>query len=201
MEEMIVDFDKWVEENQPTEIKYYAIYNDDGTVTGIYPEHVAVDKKNKIIVDKEIAENIQNGTTQLHLCRVNVLEKKFLISYEKEIDDVLHRIPDRRWSSEEYFDFYIEYIKKESKIVLSLSKKYFGTRECNTTTLIPLSNNSKELHLLFTDYNDPNIPYYNIKVNVSDLIEKDKEIIDIKLPERFSVFTRRFFDTYILDIK
>ena len=201
MEEMIVDFDKWVEENRHAEIKYFAVYNDDGTVTGIYPEHVAADTKNKIIVDKEIAENIQDGTTQLHLCRVNVLEKKFLMSYEKEIDDVLHRIPDRRWSSEKYFDFYIEYIKKESKIVLSLSKKYFGTKECDTTTLIPLSNNAKELHLLFTDYNDPNIPYYNIKVNVSDLIEKDKEIIDIKLPERFSVFTRRFFDTYILDIK
>ena len=201
MEEMIVDFDKWIEENQNIEVKYYAVYTDEGIVTGIYPETAAVDKKNKIAVDKETAERIQNGTNQLHLCRVNVLEKKFLMSYEKEIDDILHRIPDKRWSSEKYFDFHIEYIKKESKIVLSLSKKYLGTRDCNTSTIVPLGNCDTEIHLLFTDYNDPNIPYHIIKIKVSDLMGQDKEFIDMELPERFSVFTRRFFDTYILDIK
>jgi hypothetical protein len=201
MEETVLDFDKWVEHYQPVEADYYAVYNDDGTVTGIYPERVVVDKKNKILIDRETAENIKDGSTQLHLCRVNVLEKKFLVSYEKEIDDVLHRIPDRRWSSEKYFDFYVEYFKKESKLVLALSKKYLGTRDSDTTTVVPFNNFDTEIHLIFSEYNDPNMPYYNIRIKVEDLMKSEKEVENIILPERFSVFTRRFFDTYIVDVK
>lgn len=200
MEETVLDFDKWIDEHQTVEVKYYAVYNDDGTVIGIYPERVVADKQNKVLVDKETAERIQDGTLQLHLCRVSILEKKFLASFEKEIDDVLHRIPDKQWSSEKYFDFYVDYVKKESKIVLALSKKYQGTRDSGSPLTSPVNGLRTEIDLIFSEYNDPNIPFYNIKVKVEELINKEKVIDNIVLPEKFSVFTRRFFDTYIVDV-
>lgn len=201
MEESVVDFDKWIENYQPAETKYYAVYLDDGTVTGIYPEYFVLEKTNKILIDKETAQRIQNGTTQLYLCRVSVLEKKFLISCETKIDDVFHRIPDKRWSSEKYFDFYIDYYEKDAKIVLALSKKYLGTRNSESTNSIPFNSFETEIHLIFSKYNDPNIPYYDIRIKVGELINQEKEIDNIVLPKKFSVFTRRFFDTYIMDIK
>lgn len=201
MEETVLDFDKWIEEHQTIEVQYYAVYNDDGVVTGIYPERIVSDKQNKVLVDKETAELIHNGTLQLHLCRVSVLEKKFLTSYEKEIDDVLHRIPDKRWSSEKYFDFYIDYYRKESKIILALSSKYNGIRDSGTPISVPINNLHTEINLIFSEYNDPNKPYYNIKIKVEELVNKEKLINNIELPEKFSVFTRRFFDTYIVDVK
>ena len=202
MEEAVVDFDKWILEQQTVEIEYWAVYNDQGIVTGIYPGETANDKSNKIKIDRVVAERIQDGTTQLHLCHVDVAKKEFFASYEKEIDNVLHRVSDKKWSTLKYFDFYIEYCSQDAIINLALSKKYHGTR---SDILIPSSDFFNDAHseilLLLTDYNDPNILYYSLTVKLNELQGVEKQFSNIVLPEKFSVYTHRFFDTYILDIK
>jgi hypothetical protein len=58
-----------------------------------------------------------------------------------------------------------------------------------------------KMDFLLTDYNDPNILFKMISITLSDIIEKSKTINDIEVPENFSLYTRRIFKNYLIDIK
>ena len=53
-----------------------------------------------------------------------------------------------------------------------------------------------EMIFLVTEYNDPNLLKSMISLRVGD-ISGDKVVRKIKLPKRFSVYTRRMFQSYI----
>lgn len=204
MEKELIDFDEWIKHQQSIEVKYWAVFNDDGAVTGIYPDKILINNENKILIDTDIAEKIQEGVILLHHCYVDVLKKKFFITEEvKKQDNVLHRVPDRRWENKEYFDFYIEYYSSEQRVNIALTERFSGTRKSNESAEKSKVFNDRQVEVLlyFTDYNDPNILFYSIRVSLGDLYESEKSFNNIELPNKFSVYTRRYFDDYVLEIK
>jgi hypothetical protein len=202
MGEVVLDFDEWFKNQQRVEIEYWAVYNNEGAVLGVYPGNTVPSNLNKIQIESDIAERLRDGSAQLHSCYVDVIKKKFFATYEKEIDNVLHKVPYKEWSKLKYFDFYIEYYQKSKKIKLSLSEKFYGNKKTDSTFRSTLFNDSRiEILLLVTEYNDPNILYYPLSATLGELQGQSKIFKNIDLPEKFSVYTRRLFDSYILDIK
>jgi hypothetical protein len=51
-----------------------------------------------------------------------------------------------------------------------------------------------------TDYNDPNIVHKIINTTISDILSNSAVVEDIDLPKRFSVYTKRLFKNYVLEI-
>jgi hypothetical protein len=203
METELIDFDEWTKTQQVKEVNYFAVFNTDGLVLGIYPENAVVDKENKIPIDQATAEKIQQGVLYLHRCFVDVLKKKFLIAEEvSKKDNVLHRVPEKRWSNKDYFDLYIEYSPQTSSINIALTERFSGTRkDVDTDYKSKVFNDSHvEVLLYFTEYNDPNVLFYSLKFSLSQLYHSEKKFDDILLPEKFSVYTRRYFDDYVLEI-
>jgi hypothetical protein len=62
-------------------------------------------------------------------------------------------------------------------------------------------NGDTAMDLYITDYNDPNILHNILKLHVSDLVDVPKIFYDITLPERFSIYTKRIFKHYAVEIK
>jgi phosphorylcholine metabolism protein LicD len=204
MEQELINFDDWVRVNQNKEIEYWAVYDNDGRVLGVYPENSVINKNNKILIDPQTAENIRQGTTYLHHCYVDVIKQKFFVTEEvSNKDNVLHRVPYRQWSSRKYFDFYIDYFSKEQTIILSLTERFSGTRVDDISKLNSkiFNDRNTEILLYITDYNDPNVLYYTLTLSLSELYNSEKEFKNINLPKNFSVYTKRYFEDYVLDVK
>ena len=71
--EEVIDFDTWIKNYIPQEIEFYAIYDPESyQVIGIYPEVAAAEKTYKIKIDKDLAEDIQNGIVKMNSCFVDV---------------------------------------------------------------------------------------------------------------------------------
>lgn len=206
MEKETVDFDSWLKTYQPEEIKYWAAYDPaTGNVLGIYPGNSADDKPYKVLIETFIAQHIQESIIQLHACYVDPVKQEFMVLYDKpvtKIDDVLHRVPNIDWSSIDEYDLYIECYPTEKKLNVALTEKFYGTRpaDCDFKTRL-VERNIFEIQLLITDYNDPNILYQTIKVKIEDLIGKEKTFTNVEFPEKFSIYTKRFFTNYVFEIK
>ena len=61
-------------------------------------------------------------------------------------------------------------------------------------------NGETRMDFFVTNYNDPHQLLKNISISINDLIEKSVEV-DLQLPEKFSIFTRRLFKKYKMDIE
>jgi hypothetical protein len=57
------------------------------------------------------------------------------------------------------------------------------------------------MNFLITDYNDPNVLYKPFTIKISDLVGKKFVLKNLELPTKFSVYTRRLFKNYVLEIK
>jgi hypothetical protein len=205
MEKAEVDFDEWVKNYKPDEVQYWAVYDPNtGEVSGIYPGRAADDKPYKIQIETFIAQHIQESVIQLNSCYVDPIQQEFVVAYNRpisKIDDVLHRIPNKQWSNNVENDVYIEYYKKEKKLNIALTERFYGTRPASyefKTKLI--EKNIFELLLIITDYNDPNMLNQIIKVKIEDLVGKEKTFYNLNLPDRFSIYTKRLFNNYIFEI-
>lgn len=203
-----IDFDDWIKTFTPKPIKYFAIFDpNDGLVTGVYPETVLTEKKFAVEIDNETAILIQEGKLQLSSCFVNLDSGNFEIAEIKvlnKIDDVLHRIIDKKWSlSEDNEDLYVTYDSKKSTIKFELSSKYNGTRKSKTSTKRKIHwDGSTTITFLITEYNDPNELLDVVKFTINDLIKKSKSVkIKTKLPKKFSVYTKRIFPNYVFEEK
>jgi len=83
-----------------------------------------------------------------------------------------------------------------------MSERLGGTVPCLKSNSVKQTiwTDDVRLTLAITDYNDPNIIYYLITVNLSELKGQTKTIKDIKPPSQFSIFTRKLFKNYVLEI-
>lgn len=204
MEDKTVDI--WVNTHTDKETKYWAVYDPlDGTVLGIYPGQTANDKPHKILIDTFIAQHIQESVIQLNACFVDPIRQEFIVMYNRpvtKIDDVLHRVPNKNWSETLENDLYIEYVVEEKKLDVALTERFYGTRaaDCEFKTKL-VEKNIFEILLMITDYNDPNVLHQLLRINIDDLIGKEKTFYNLDIPNNFSVYTKRFFKNYILEIK
>jgi hypothetical protein len=204
MEAALKDFEDWVATLTPVETSYYAIFDtDSGKVTAIYPDHAAADINNKISIDREIAESVFEGKTTLNSYVVDLTSAnlEFIeIQMLTKIDDVLHRVIDKRWTDVIDNDVFLTYNKTANCLTIELAKKYNGTREVAGVQSKKVHwTGSTEMLFLLTNYNDPNYLIRSISITLDQLVDQKKIIADLVLPDKFSVYTRRLFKNYIIE--
>jgi len=195
MEQELMDFDEWIKLPVNQTVEYYATFKDDGTLIGVYPSHVVLDLTNKIKIDDEIATAVSTGAENLFSYRVDIPTKQ-LVKLNKfsthsliKIDDILHRVIDKKWSNIQDPDITILHNIKNNTLTFSMSDKYSNNIIWDGAT---------EMIFLVTDYNDPNFLIHMLSIRAGDITENTKSFA-LDLPTRFSVYTRRIFDKYIFE--
>jgi hypothetical protein len=192
--EQVIPFDEWIKTAvAPNEDEYCFVFDSEGVVTGLHPAYSVVNEPNKIQIDTELALSIYDGVESFRKYRVNPVTKELVkISSFSEtqgltkMDDVLHRIVDKQWSSITDPDITVSY---NSKILsFSLNEKYKNT----------IWDGETEMIFLVTDYNDPNVLRHMLSFRIGDIVESTKSF-ELLLPKKFSVYTRRVFDKYIFE--
>jgi hypothetical protein len=179
-----------------------------GSLISVGPSIAFKESKHKLPIDEEIALMIIEGKMSMSSCIVNVQENQVEISEVKslfKIDDVLHRITERRFYQEGNIDVLVSYSKENQSFKFSLAEDLGGTLVNQST---PDSKKNRKtiwsgetsMYFYVTDYNDPNILYQQIILTLEDLKSKDVIIQQTQeIPKFFSVYTRRLFKNYILD--
>jgi len=195
MEQELMDFDEWIKLPVNQTIEYYATFKDDGALIGVYPSHAVADIPNKIKIDDEVATLITTGAENLFSYKVDIPTKK-LVKLNKfsthsliKIDDILHRVIDKKWSNIQDPDIIILHNAKNNTLTFSMSNKYSNDIVWDGAT---------EMIFLVTDYNDPNVLIHMLSIRAGDITENTKSFA-LDLPTRFSVYTRRIFDKYIFE--
>lgn len=187
-----MDFDKWLAGQTIVDPAYVVGYLKDGSVVGIYPADNPPTDYDTVSIDRDQAEAVLDGKDNLLSFRVDIPTKK-LVKINKfqtwgveKIDDVLHRIVDKKWSNIEDHDVCVSYDRINETLMFEMNSKYNGINWEGETEMI----------FLLTEYNDPNLLRSMISIRVGD-ISGDSVSKKIKLPNRFSIYTRRVFQHYI----
>jgi hypothetical protein len=195
MEQELMDFDEWIKLPVNQTIEYYAAFKDDGALIGVYPSHAVADILNKIKIDEEVATAITTGAENLFSYKVDIPTKK-LVKLNKfsthnliKIDDILHRVIDKKWASIQDPDIVILHDVKNSTLTFSMSNKYSNNIIWDGAT---------EMIFLVTAYNDPNVLIHMLSIRAGDITENTKSFT-LDLPTKFSVYTRRIFDKYLFE--
>jgi hypothetical protein len=102
-----------------------------------------------------------------------------------KIDDVLHRVVDKKWSKVAKPDVSIEYSREDALLTFKINP-LLKTIEWQ---------GDQDMVFLITEYNDPNVLQEMISFNVNELV-KYPQRFTLVLPEKFSIYTRRIFDKY-----
>ena len=117
--EEIDDFDLVIQSQSKISNVFWAVFDiNTGKVTGIYPGSSADNQRYKIEIDPEIVSLINTGELHLSNCFVDVSQQSLQIVNATsliKIDDILHRVPERKWSTDTVFDVYIKYNKNKYK--------------------------------------------------------------------------------------
>lgn len=189
--ETTIDFDSWLDTYQPTDIEYYASYDPvAGSIFKVGNRSALASDPYVVLVDTELAEKIIEGSLPIHRCFVNPDTQEVEIAEIKsitKINDILHRVIELEHSLAERQD---------------LKLTYNGSSKLLTIELLATTHWTDDLSMTFylTDYNDPNIVYKDITVVLADIKNIPAVYTDIVLPERFSVYTKRLFRNYVLEI-
>jgi hypothetical protein len=194
MGQELMDFDEWIRLPVNQTVEYYATFKDDGSLIGVYPSHTVETVINKIKIDDEIATAISNGTENLFSYKVDVPTQK-LLKINKfsmhnliKIDDVLHRIIDKKWSNIDDPDITIAY-NGSGILTFSMNPRYANNVIWDGDTV---------MIFLITEYNDPNALIEMISIRAGDITENAKSF-NVLLPKKFSIYTRRIFDKYVFE--
>lgn len=204
-----VDYDWLFEPVEIPETKYVAVFDlDTGKVTGVGPEIAYTDQENKIEIDADLAESIISNEISIYDCFIDFYDFKLEVKQIKslyKIDDVLHRISIKEFSEEQEVDadIFVVYKKDEKLFKIELTERFYGSRPVLNKENLKQQRmewrGNVGMTFYITSYNDPNILYKKIDITVSDLL-KDSYKEKVELPENFSVFTRRLFKRYVLEI-
>ena len=187
----LAPFDEWIKTIEIPEETYFFEFDNDGNVVALHPGQTVNEIKNKIQVDESIVLAIYEQGETLRHYKVDVISGRIIkvnlasITGLHKIDDVLHRVIDKRWSNVTKPDIAIEYNRQESLL----------TFQINPLLKTVEWQGDQEMVFLITEYNDPNVLQEMISFNVNELV-KYPQRITVELPEKFSIYTRRIFDKY-----
>jgi hypothetical protein len=196
MEKIIDDLSALLDKFDATKIEYYVLYDlSTLVVTGVYPAHALDDKSEAIRIDMELAEKINSGKINMSTCRANLYTRTIEIIEDTSIisiDTVLHRIIEKKWSTKKVdHDILINYDFKKKLLTFYIDPKYY--RDISWPK-------SLELKFIITGYNDPHVLYETISFSLGSILEKKKIKIKINIDGEFSIFTKRVFPNYQLEI-
>lgn len=203
--EEILDFDIYINNSQKVEKVYHIIFDkNSGRILELYPStKTVITDKNKLEISVEDAKEILESPLGLMSYRVTVSEKDFKLvpinsvdsnSNRFIIDDVLHRIPNIEFTKIKSPDIKLTYFREKKLMTLSVKKNSQLTQKFLFI--------DGWIKFFITRYNDPNVLLFDpIEVNILDTKNKKIEIKNLILPEDFSVYTRRIFKNYVLEVK
>ena len=187
----LAPFDEWIKTLEVPEETYFFEFDLEGNVVALHPG-LAVDHiKNKIQVDLDIALGIYERGETLRHYKVDVISGRVIkvnlasITGLTKIDDVLHRVIDKKWSKVAKPDVSIEYSREDALLTFKINP-LLKTIEWQ---------GDQDMVFLITEYNDPNVLQEMISFNVNELV-KYPQRFTLTLPEKFSIYTRRIFDKY-----
>lgn len=204
--ETIEDFDKWLREYQPPITQYVAVYDPTtGRVISVGPDHAFADQQHVVQISQEIAESIITAETQIHNCQINVDSGQLEIAEKKtlnKLDDMLHRIPDSKYSKVLKSDIHLTYNSKSKYLKVQLSAEFGGTKKHKGSFKVRkfIWDGSTDMDFLITNYNDPNLIFEMFSVKINDLVGYTVTIKNIEY-DKFSVYTRRLFKNYVIEYK
>lgn len=204
--ETIEDFDKWLREYKPPITQYVAVFDPiTNQVISVGPDHAFADQKHIVQISQEIAESIITAEIQIHNCRIDVESGQLAIAEKKtlnKLDDMLHRIPDIKYSEELKSDIHLTYSSKSKYLKIQLCSEFGGTKKHKGRdgTRKFIWDGSTDMDFLITDYNDPNLIFEMFSVKLSELVGHNVTIKNIEY-DRFSVYTRRLFKNYVIEYK
>ena len=184
-------FDQWIKTVEILEETYFFEYDADGNVVALHPGPISDQAKNKIQIDNSIALAIYDQGETLRHYKVDVISGRVIkaslasITGLRKIDDILHRVIDKRWTNITKPDISIEYNRQESLLTFNINP-LLKTLEWQ---------GEQEMIFLITEYNDPNVLHEMISFNVNELVKYPQRVA-LKQQDKFSVYTRRIFETY-----
>ena len=187
----LAPFDEWIKTIKVPEETYFFEFDGAGNVLALHPGFNVDHIKNKIQVDLDIALGIYERGETLRQYKVDTISGKVIkvtlasITGLNKIDDVLHRVIDKRWSNVTKPDISIEYDRAESLLTFKINP-LLKTVEWQ---------GDQDMVFLITAYNDPNVLQEMISFNVNELV-KYPHRFKLELPKKFSIYTRRIFDKY-----
>ena len=190
----LAPFDEWIKTLEVPEDTYFFEFDADGNVIALHPGPAVDHIKNKIQVDLDIALAIYEQGETLRHYKVDVTSGRVIkvnlanITGLTKIDNVLHRVVDKKWSKISKPDVSIEYNKAEALLTFKINP-LLKTIEWQ---------GDQDMVFLITEYNDPNVLQEMISFNVNELV-KYPQRINIDLPNKFSIYTRRLFDNYTFE--
>ena len=178
------------------QIEYGAVFDpNSGQVLSVGPISAFSNSQYKISIERELAIQILENKIKLTSCFVDVHSNKLEIAEIKslyKIDDILHRIIDKKWTTAEQFDVEVIYNSDQKMLKFKLSE-YFR----NAGRPI-IWNGETAMDFLITDYNDPNVVYEFVSFRIADIISGDIDV-NLTIDSDFSVYTRRLFKNYVFE--
>jgi len=209
IEKKFPDFDEWLENYEEPEISYIAAIDvNTGGIKAVGPRGSLESKKFKKIIDipTDIAIKIISGEISITKVFVDLSSGEYEITETKnlhKIDDVLHRIVERKWAEIEVPDLALTYDSSQQELHIELSEEFGGTYKLPADIKpVPRKmfwNGETNLDFILTDYNDPHVIHDSISIKLFEL-ENNKKSIKINAPKKFSIYTRRIFKKYILEV-
>jgi len=190
----LAPFDEWIKTLEVPEETYFFEFDLDGNVIALHPGPAVDHIKNKIQVDLDVALGIYDLGETLRHYKVDVISGRVIkvnlasITGLTKIDDVLHRVIDKKWSKISKPDVAIEYNREEALLTVKINP-LLKTIEWQ---------GDQDMVFLITAYNDPNVLQEMISFNVNELV-KYPQRFTLELPEKFSIYTRRIFDKYTFE--
>lgn len=202
-----IDFNQDLQEEK---IKYGAVFDpDSGRVKSVGPAWALQEKTNIVEIDKEIAKEIILGNEPMSNYVVDLRHKKLEIRKKisvATIDDLVHRIIEKKWTKKDYFDIFLVYSRKKDTLTIQMTEEFRGTRKLpkkykSIKKRDVLWEGDLDLYFYITDYNDPNILYDFVTFKINDLVGNTVCFSKLKVPDKFSVYTKRIFENYVIEIK
>ena len=190
----LAPFDEWIKTLEVSEETYFFEFDADGNVIALHPGPAVDHIKNKIQVDLDIALAIYEQGETLRHYKVDATSGRVIkvnlanITGLTKLDNVLHRVVDKKWSKISKPDVSIEYNKADALLTFKINP-LLKTIEWQ---------GDQDMVFLITEYNDPNVLQEMISFNVNELV-KYPQRININLPNKFSIYTRRLFDNYTFE--
>jgi hypothetical protein len=187
----LAPFDEWIKTLEVPEETYFFEFDLDGNVIALHPGPSVDHIKNKIQVDLDVALGIYDRGETLRHYKVDIISGRVIkvnlasITGLTKIDDVLHRVIDKKWSKISKPDVSIEYDRADALLTFKINP-LLKTIEWQ---------GDQDMVFLITEYNDPNVLQEMISFNVNELV-KYPQRFTLTLPEKFSIYTRRIFDKY-----
>jgi hypothetical protein len=190
--------------------KYVAIFDpESGRIKSIGPAAAFDDQRYKVDLDFDMAETIVSGNDNMANYVVDIRSHKLELRQKinvATIDDLVHRIIEKKWSKEDYFDIFLSYSRKKNVLKIQMTEEFKGTKKLprkykDLKIRDVIWEGSLDLYFYITDYNDPNILYDYVKFQVQDLVGETLTFENLNVPEKFSIYTKRIFQNYVLEIK